>query len=568
MSARQAAFVTFVSILTLASLGTVSAQNDPSRPIIDSPAGQLQGTTESCGLFCSYYAFKGVPYAEPPVGSLRFRNPVPRASWPGVRDASSHGAECLQLSIIPGQLRGSEDCLYLNIYTQQLIGTRPVMVWIHGGGYNANSGNSDEFGPEKLVQENVLLVTLNYRLGVLGFLSTGDRYAAGNWGLKDCLQALRWVRANIRAFGGDPDNVTIFGNSAGAALVHLLTLVDASQGLFHKAIAQSSTALVPYAFQPRPRFYADRIASALGFGTDSTTYVEQLRTVPAEQFVPFQQAGLTVPVPRFLRPSDFGPVVEPSDAPEEILIRQRPIELIRNGAHRVPLIVGYNDLEGAFFTAFENAIDPTVKGQFNANPHLLVPMFWNVGEGTAASGQISGAFRNHYWQSRPLDASLDYEWTVYQSDHLFLFAIDQTVRFHAQSSTVPMYYYQFSYDGDLNLYKKLFGVQHPGAIHTDELPYLFHIPSAMLVPVSPDSHANTVSSRLVRMWTNFARTGNPTPTQDPLLQNVQWPSMGATGTGYLSIGHDLMLAQQTPNPTRMNLWYDLQRTYANAPFEL
>ncbi|XP_052902546.1 bile salt-activated lipase-like [Anopheles moucheti] len=568
MSTQKAPFVAFVSFLLLMSVTSVSSQSDPSRPIIDCPAGQVQGTTESCGLFCTYYSFKGVPYAEPPVGSLRFRNPVPRARWQGVRDGSNHGSDCLQVALTPGLIRGNEDCLYLNVYTQQLIGTRPVMVWIHGGGYGANSGNSEEYGPEKLIQDNVLLVTINYRLGALGFLSTGDRYAAGNWGLKDCLQALRWIRTNIAAFGGDPDNVTIFGNSAGAALVHLLVLTDDGQGLFHKAIAQSSTALVPYAFQTRPKFYADRIALAFGFGADSSTYVELLRTIPAEQFIPFQEAAFTIPVPRFLRPLDFGPVVEPADAPEETIIRQRPIELIRSGAHRVPFIVGYTDLEGAFFTALENAIDPTVKGQFNANSHLLVPFFWNVGEGTASSNQISGAFRQHYWQSQPLAASLDYEWSVYQTDHQFLFAIDQTVRLHAQTTSVPLYYYQFAYDGDLNLYKKIFGVQHPGAIHTDELPYVFHIPAAMLVPVSPDSHANTVSSRVVRMWTNFARTGNPTPTQEALLQNVLWSTVGATGAGYLSVGYDLAVIQQTPNPTRMNLWYNLQQTYANAPFEI
>uniref|UniRef100_A0A1I8JUY6 Carboxylic ester hydrolase n=1 Tax=Anopheles funestus TaxID=62324 RepID=A0A1I8JUY6_ANOFN len=560
----------FVSFLLLTSVASVIPQSDPNRPIIDCPAGQVQGTTESCGLFCTYYSFKGLPYAEPPLGSLRFRNPVARTRWSGVRDGTNHGPECMQVALIPGQVRGSEDCLYLNIYTQQLIGMRPVMVWIHGGGYAVNSGDSVDFGPEKFVQDNILLVTINYRLGVLGFLSTGDRYAAGNWGLKDCLQALRWIRNNIAAFGGDPDNVTIFGNSAGAALVHLLVLTDAGQGLFHKAIAQSSTALVPYAFQTRPRMYADRIALAFGFGTDSTsTYVEQLRTIPAEQFIPLQEGGFTIPVPRFLRPLDFGLVAEPGDAPEETIIRQRPIDLIRNGpAHRVPFIVGYTDLEGAFFTAVENAVDPTAKGQFNANPHLFVPFFWNVGEGTTSSNQISSAFRQHYWQSQPLDASLDYEWTVYQTDHQFLFAIDQTVRLHAQASAAPLYYYQFAYDGDLNLYKKLFGVQHPGAIHTDELPYMFHIPAAMLEPVSPDSHANTVSSRVVRMWTNFAKTGNPTPTQEPLLQNVLWPTVGAEGTGYLSIGHDLVAVSQTPNPTRMNLWYNLQQTYANAPFEI
>ncbi|XP_050091692.1 acylcarnitine hydrolase-like [Anopheles aquasalis] len=564
--------VAFTLLLILAVAALPGQGQDPSRPIISSPAGQIQGTTESCGLFCSYYSFKGIPYAQPPTGSLRFRNPVPHPGWSGVRDGAHHGAVCLQTGVIPGQMRGSEDCLYLNVYTQQLVGAgRPVMVWIHGGGYGVNSGNIEEYGPEKLVKENVVLVTLNYRLGALGFLSTGDRHAQGNWGLKDCLQALRWIRTNIAPFGGDPNSVTIFGNSAGAALVHLLVIADqsATEGLFHKAIAQSSTGLVPYAFQPRPRFYADRIAAALGLGTDSGSYVEQLRTVPAEQFIAYQEAGFTIPVPRFLRPLDFGPVVEPADAPEPRIVTRRPIDGIRQNGHRVPFIIGYTDLEGAFFTAFENAIDPTVKPQFNANPHLLVPFFWNVPAGTVASQQISSTFQSYYWQGRPLDASLDYEWTVYQTDHQFLFPMDQTVRLHAQASSVPLYYFQFAYDGDLNLYKKLFNIPHPGAVHTDELPYLFHIPAAMLAPVPDTSHANTVSDRIVRMWANFARTGNPTPSPEALLQNIQWPTVeGPSGQRYLSIGHDLAPSTLSPNPSRMAQWYNLQQSYSNGPFEV
>uniref|UniRef100_A0A182FPJ5 Carboxylesterase type B domain-containing protein n=1 Tax=Anopheles albimanus TaxID=7167 RepID=A0A182FPJ5_ANOAL len=480
-----------VAFALLSILGVVmpGQAQDPSRPIISSPAGQIQGSTESCGLFCSYYSFKGIPYAQPPIGSLRFRNPVPHPGWSGVRDGANHGSVCLQTGVIPGQTRGSEDCLYLNIYTQQLVGAgRPVMVWIHGGGYGVNSGNIEEFGPEKLVKENVVLVTLNYRLGALGFLT---------------------------------------------------------------------------------RFYADRLASTLGFGTDSGTYVEQLRTVAAEQFIAYQEAGFTIPVPRFLRPLDFGPTVEPADAPEPRIITRRPIDGIRQNGHRVPFIIGYTDLEGAFFTAFENAIDPTVKPQFNANPHLLVPFFWNVPAGTAASQQISSSFQNYYWQGRPLDSSLDYEWTVYQTDHQFLFPMDQTVRLHAQASSVPLYYFQFAYDGDLNLYKKLFNILHPGAVHTDELPYLFHIPAVMLDPVPDTSHANTVSDRIVRMWANFARTGNPTPSPETLLQNIQWPSVeGPSGQRYLSIGHDLAPSTLSPNPSRMAQWYNLQQSYANAPFEV
>ena len=184
--------------------------------------GQLQGIQLSTGILQpNYFAFKGVPYAEPPVGNLRFRNPVPHRGWSGVRDAAEHRDHCPSDGWFGLDVGGAEDCLFLNVYTPSLTGNRAVMVWIHGGSFTGGSGDSWLQGPDHLVNDGVILVTINYRLGILGFMGTGDAAAQGNWGLKDCIEALRWVRNNIAAFGGNPNQVTVFGESAGGVIVSL-----------------------------------------------------------------------------------------------------------------------------------------------------------------------------------------------------------------------------------------------------------------------------------------------------------------------------------------------------------
>lgn len=169
----------------------------------------------------NYFAFRGIPYAEPPVGALRWRNPVPHRGWTGVRDASQHGEHCPHNGWFGLDIGGVEDCLFLNVNTPALTGSRPVMVWIHGGSFSSGSGDSWVYGPDFFVNENVVLVTINYRLGILGFLGTADGASQGNYGLKDMVEALRWVRTNIASFGGNPNQVTIFGESAGSVAVSI-----------------------------------------------------------------------------------------------------------------------------------------------------------------------------------------------------------------------------------------------------------------------------------------------------------------------------------------------------------
>uniref|UniRef100_A0A182PZ50 Carboxylic ester hydrolase n=1 Tax=Anopheles epiroticus TaxID=199890 RepID=A0A182PZ50_9DIPT len=535
------------------------------RPIINTSSGQVQGTTESCGLFCTYYSFKGIPYAEPPVGALRFADPVPRAAWPGVRDASRHGSSCPSQDALPTE---AEDCLYVNVYSPSLVGTRPVMVFVHGGAYSTGSGDDALYGARYFMPENVVIVTLNYRLGVLGFLSTGDRSASGNWGIKDCVEALRWVQRNIAAFGGDASRVTIFGQSAGGAMVHFLTLSPLTAGLFQRAITHSGSALNPWSLQPNPRQQAERMAASLGIhASDTDTLVFGLRQVPYRELITRQGGLFGQDVPLLLAPIDFGPVVEPADAPGPVALDRLPIELLESGSYRaIPLMAGYVDMDSLLFSAVEMATNPGIFDAFNSNPHLLVPYVWNIQPGSAGSSAVSQAFQQYYWQGQPLNAGLLTQFTVYLTDHQFAYPQLEMAKRHA--TRAPVYLFQFKYDGDLNLVKKFAGIPLPGAVHGDELCYMFDAISFGGGEVPITSHAATVRQRMVRMWTNFAWEGNPTPTSDAILQGIVWrPLSPGLIDATLNIGHDLTM-ESNPIASRYNLWQDLAGRYGNNIFRI
>ena len=213
--------------------------------------GKVQGKTINDG---KVRAFLGLPYAAPPVGDLRWKAPEPPAKWKGVRDATHYGARCIQAPVFKDMVfqdsGPSEDCLYLNVFTPASAkgnSKLPVMFWIHGGGYSGGSASEPRHNGDFLPTKGVVLVTINYRLGVFGFLATSDLAkeaggAAGNYGLLDMVAALQWVKANIAKFGGDPGNVTIFGESAGSFAVSTLMASPPAQGLFQKAIGESGGA--------------------------------------------------------------------------------------------------------------------------------------------------------------------------------------------------------------------------------------------------------------------------------------------------------------------------------------
>uniref|UniRef100_A0A1B0CQE7 Carboxylesterase type B domain-containing protein n=2 Tax=Lutzomyia longipalpis TaxID=7200 RepID=A0A1B0CQE7_LUTLO len=490
----------FISLCVVALCLAKPATRDVSfndRPIIHTTTGWLQGTTESCGLFCSYYSFRGIPYAAPPVGQNRFRAPQPHPGWSGTRDASEHGASCPSGSRLSRVV--NEDCLFLNVYSQDLVGRRAVMVWIHGGSFSGGNGDSFTYGPDHIVDDNVVMVTINYRLGALGFLSTEDQHATGNYGLKDAIMALRWLRANIANFGGDPDNITIFGESAGGAAVHYLLLSPSARGLFHKAISQSGSALNPWAFQTNPRDVAFQLARDLGFNNIQTTeqLINTLRTVDPMRLVEATPGSMDYPIVRGIRPIPFVPSVDPPGTTgDEVFLPRAPIDIMRDGQFtQVPYITGYTSAESLVMIR-ELLLDPSVFPTVNANPELMVPFWWNVAPGSAAAQSISRQIADFYWNGVQLHNDIREQWTHYLTDLMFVWGIDQTVRLHASRQQQPVFYYRFSFDGSLNMIKRLtLLTAYPGAVHADDIFYLFSVTS-IPPPLLPTNEAIMTRRRM------------------------------------------------------------------------
>jgi carboxylesterase type B len=315
--------------------------------------GQLRGQSEVDILGTPFVSFMGIPYARPPLGELRFKPPQPPRSWDGVRDATKQGSPCHALQLLPTpetlvlKPAGSEDCLYLNVYTRQLVtqNLKPVMVFIHGGAFISGSSDRSMYGPEFLMTEEIVLVTINYRLGALGFLTVDDPSlgVTGNAGLKDMVQALKWVKNNVKHFGGDPNNVTIFGESAGGASVHYLILSPLARGLFHKAIVQSASVLCPWVRGVNDAKQLARINGCTD--SDNKRVLEFLQQIPVEKLLEGQ-----VKLGDWLSPVDkrlVGPTVEPKS--QDSFLAEEPIKIINSGRYnQVPMMFGYTSLEGIF----------------------------------------------------------------------------------------------------------------------------------------------------------------------------------------------------------------------------
>lgn len=543
-------------------------------PIISTKYGALRGrklvtrTTSQT----PYYSFKGIRYAQPPHGSLRFRPPVQLEPWSGVRDALEEGAVCPHRFMLFDTYKGDEDCLFLNVYTPALpdniSGYNPklaVMVWIHGGAFAVGSGNAFLYGPDHLVGAGVVLVTLNYRLGALGFLSLENEEVPGNMGLKDQVMALKWVRDNIEAFGGDSSRVTIFGESAGAASVHLHMLSPASRGLFHGAIAESGVALSPWALAQQPRERAFELGRELGIDTNSTAeLLGYLRATPSELLVkagarlagaPGKSADLqsTVALP-------FLPAVEP-DLPDSFLTETPRSSL--PGAD-VPFLTGYNAQEGLIlFRRLQRY--PKLLVELDQEFKRVVPPEL-LQQNVTLNQKITDVIRAFYFQQRPVDVrNIDSLIDLF-TDVMFLRPTLETVRLYGASNrTSPTYLYRFAFDGALGLFKRMLGITHPGACHGDEMGYLFYF-SRINYRLDEGSTEWAVSKKMVQMWTNFAKTGNPTPPVDyESIVDFKWlPVNESSHVNYLDITGNFT-SKVDPEQRRINFWDWLYENFAKKP---
>lgn len=470
---------------------------------VKTEAGLVSGTGDSIR------SFKGIPYAAPPVGPLRWQPPQPASLWSGPLDATRFGADCIQPDEYP-ELRGngkSEDCLTANVWTPAKTATEslPVMVWVYGGGYTYGSGSHPSYDGEALAKRGVVLVTFNYRLGLLGFMAHPELTAAspnkasGNYALMDIQAVLQWVQRNIDAFGGNPGNVTVFGQSAGAFMISTLMSAPTSKGLFQKAILQSGGVMRPMASRQEAKKYGSAAGDSLA----------TLRAMP----------------------------------PDALVARLKELEK------------GPRHLTGA------RALSPIVDGhlireddrtsiatrRFQAIP-MIVGTILNEGGGFARNSRVKTSAELHALVAQTFPGSAEKAWALYGEgdskvpsqlaalfgDTQYNFGSRELLHYGARNN-VPVYRFIFTRSRNN---------ANAAPIHGADLQFVFDNLSAShrgRVPPSDATDAE-VAKQMANAWVRFAKTGNPNGGSLP-----NWPVHGGDAENYMDFGAEI--AAKTGNRT-------------------
>ena len=458
--------ITASLILLLAAVSQSALANDPQ---VTLDSGRISGT-ETQGVD----AFKGIPFAAPPIGELRWQPPQPVQSWSDIRSATAYGKDCMQ-NPFPGDAAPlgvgfSEDCLTVNVWRPaNATGPLPVMVWIYGGGF-VNGGASPEiYSGQEFARQGVVFVSFNYRVGRFGFFAhpaLADQPLRGNYGLMDQIAALKWVQKNIAAFHGDPQNVTLFGESAGGFAVGSLLTSELSQGLFQKAIIQSGSGrqnIVPNQSWQKAEQAGLAFASANGISGHDAKALTALRQIPADKVVNgLNMASMNAP--------DYsGPMLDGK------AIAAEPQDSYRQGNfQRVPLMIGATDADISF--------PPKVATSDDA-----VAVF-------PASDRQQALQAYHGMSPQEIAKAV--------SSDRFMVEPARFVTRIWEKAALPVWQFRFGYVAD-SMRK-----QWPAAVHASEIPYVFNTVTARYGEKTTQQD-RAVAQQMNQYWVNFARTGNP-----------------------------------------------------------
>lgn len=493
-----------------------------SKVLVTIKQGTLRGNEETTHNNFKFFTFMGIPYAKPPVGKLKFKAPQPAQPWEGILNANQENNPSLSKDFFLNVTLGDFDCLYLNVYTPQLpqeknATLKPVMVWIHGGGFVYGSKNRDFADPEYFMDKDVVVVAINYRLGALGFLSLKDPNlgVSGNAALKDQAMALKWVQENIAAFGGDPNNVTLFGLSAGGASVSYQLLSPMSKGLFHKAIIQSGVATCSWA-EGNTDLAKELLIAFEKSATTEAEMLEIFESATKDELIAAQSK-----VPDVWKPCKqryYCPTVETSTG-EEHFLHDTPLNILKSGNYnKVPVILGCTSNEGLLMGLFGMGAKEDFLPRNDAE---YVPYWLNL-TGEKAS-QVGKRIKEHYYANQvPSDKNKDCYFD-YIADSFFLTAINGFADQLIKTSNNKVYLYCFDAETELNQFKKLFDKsnQYKGVCHGDDTLYMFK--TNMSPVIKEDSKENYAIQRHTTWWVNFAKYSNPNGLEPNPLLGVTWP---------------------------------------------
>ncbi|XP_076623246.1 esterase B1-like [Colletes latitarsis] len=511
--------------LAIAFLATAAKCRNLSQ-IVQTNKGPVQGVVLKTAFHQqSYSSFFAIPYAKPPVGELRFKAPIEADSWTNVRSATQESQMCPQL--VNQSVVGDEDCLYLNVYTPVLNfnnnteALKPVLVYIYGGAFQTGSDSKGTFGPDGFLEKDIVMVDMNYRLGVLGFLALGVPDAQGNQGLKDQNMALQWVQKNIARFGGDPNRVSLMGQSAGSASVTYHVLSPKSRGLFQQAISHSGSALCSWAYKtPTYALWnAYELGRRMNMSVHSTSeLLTNLMNVNATDLVTFGAAMSTMSIPIPINIA-FAPTSEVGNNVKDPFLTECPASYFESGNfNHVPVLMGYMAQETILFSTALDYKRQALQDKLQGLTSLLDP----TGVNDVLLRTVNSIVNST-------------EWELIKASTLYYFKspIDLMQRYFVKyNENKPVYYYRMSYSSQYNDHRRS-DPNINGAAHGDDLPLLFLMDG---YPTNPNTTYNKFCNKISTMWSNFIKYGNPTPPNS--VQNgTYWTPSGPEGY-QLDIGND------------------------------
>lgn len=489
------------------------------RPALAAPVATMEGPVEGVAK-SGVTRFLGIPYARPPLGDLRWMPPQPVAKWTAPRKADKFGPTCAQVTTLgpfAGPPNSNEDCLYLNVFTGDLKAKRPVLVWIHGGGYF--DGASNDYDAAKLVTRGKLVVvTFNYRLNLFGFMAhpaiDAEGHAFGNYGIMDMQAALQWVKRNAASFGGDPNNVTVGGQSAGAGASTAIVVSPASKGLIHRAIFQSG-GYTPFASKATAEARGQKFAAAAGCATGDIARC--LRALPAAKIAGL--AGTASATSPFVG----GPMLDGTILPYQL------ITAFQTGAfNQVPMMMGTTADEGNFNAGITQYFKPGRTALTEADYRGYVQRTYggNAGPGGGLPAYPKTTVEAVLAQYPVTKAGAQMAWDSAHSDAQ---ACRGQYTAPAIAGRAPLFMYLFNDRTAQSYFPKMPGYQ-PLAYHTADIPYLFtgYHGGPQGLPITLTPAQAKLSDRLVDAWANFARTGNPNGAGD-----APWPRWKKDGPAYL-----------------------------------